>query len=121
MANLFVLDDDEMILRSLSRQLAHAGHKVGAFSTAEQVLAHLSESPSLLVCDYHMPRIDGLELARSVKRQCPSCKVLLLSGGIQDEPIEEALRSKTIDGFLGKPFQHQELLATVDGLLGPGQ
>jgi len=114
---IFVVDDDEIILKSLSRTLRRPGFEVLSFNSAEAALARLGEAPDLIVCDYHLPKVDGLSVAAQAKRAHPRARTLLMSGAIEDDAVLAALQSKVVDRFLVKPWRQDELLALVDALL----
>jgi two-component system repressor protein LuxO len=122
MADIFILDDDDLIRRALKRLLQSRGAEVEVFSTAEQALERLGERPQLLICDYHLPKFDGLEMAQRLKSASPSSKVLLLSGDLEDEAVTAALECGRVDRFLCKPWHQQDLLEAVESLLpSPGR
>jgi len=116
---IFVVDDDPLILKSLSRMLQRPGYEIVAFLNPEELLERLSEGPDLLICDYHLPRRDGVDLAAEAKRVHPSVRTMLLTGGFEDERVVAALAHKTIDRFLSKPWRHEELVRAVEDLLPP--
>jgi two-component system, cell cycle sensor histidine kinase and response regulator CckA len=109
---LFV--EDEAPLRRLgTRLLQRAGHAVLAAASAESALERLAgqPAPSLLVSDLALPGMDGLALARGLRRRWPGLPVLLLSG-YGAGPGEEFR-------FLAKPFEPAALLREVAAALSP--
>jgi CheY-like chemotaxis protein len=116
---VFIVDDEELVLRSLHRLLSRAGISAFAFSEPEAALARREERPDLLICDYQLPRIDGLTLAREFKHSSPATRTMLLSGGVADEAVATALSDGTVDAFCGKPWLFDEMLTAVRGLLPP--
>ena len=117
MLKIFIVDDEEMVLKSLSRLLSRPDVQIVSFRSSQEALAHLSERPDLLICDYHLPLVDGLGVVRETKRHSPSTRTMLLSGAIEDEPVVHALANKMLDRFVIKPWLHDEMIATVDSLL----
>jgi CheY-like chemotaxis protein len=114
---IFVIDDDELILKSLSRTLRRPGYEVASFSSAAAALARLGDAPDLVICDYHLPKVDGLSFATQAKSAHPKARTILLSGAIEDDEVLAALRSKIVDRFVVKPWRYEELVALVDGLM----
>jgi CheY-like chemotaxis protein len=110
--------DDEATVRSLTRRmLEEHGYSVieaGDGFDALNLLESKGEHIDLVVADVVMPRLDGLELARSMEVMPHPPPILLMSGwGLSALEFERP--------FLVKPFQAHELLATVHGLLkAPG-
>jgi len=77
----FVVDDELVITSTLAAILRLNGFDATSFSAPLEALdAARSQAPDLLVSDVIMPLMSGIELAIEVKRSCPDCKVLLLSG-----------------------------------------
>lgn len=111
---LFV--EDEAPLRRLgTRLLQRAGHAVLAAGSAESALERLAgqPAPSLLVSDLVLPGMDGLALARGLRRRWPGLPVLLLSG------YGAATRAGEEFRVLGKPFEPAALLREVAAALSP--
>jgi DNA-binding NtrC family response regulator len=117
MATIFLVDDDELILKSLARMLRRPGLTVHAFGSAQEVMERLAEAPDLLVSDYHLPGVDGLGLAALAKKASPKVKTAILSGGVEDDRVAEAMGNGTLDRFLQKPWRQDELLASLEELL----
>ena len=119
MRKIFIVDDEALILKSLTRLLRQPDAVISPFSEPEQLLAALKEKPDLIVSDYHLPRIDGVTVVREAKRLVPTVKTVLLSGGMEDEVIAAAIKAGDVDRFLSKPWRHEELLEAIQELLGP--
>ena len=67
--NVFLIDDDKNILTSISMLLENEGYKVSTFSDGESGLkAILENSPDIAVVDIKMPRLDGIELLKKLRR-----------------------------------------------------
>jgi CheY-like chemotaxis protein len=117
MARIFVVEDETLILRLLTRLLERNGHEVHGFLAPERALEALDPNLELVVCDYNLPGIDGLELAARVKQRCPSARTLLLSGQLEDAAVAAALDSGQLDLFLPKPYDAEQLAEAVRSLL----
>jgi two-component system response regulator YesN len=115
---VFVVDDDELLLKCILRQLQHRRIRAAGFATARAALARLDERPALLVSDLHLPEMDGLALARVARTQSPATRILLLTGSIETAPLADALRAHVIDEYLCKPWSNDALMTTVERLLG---
>jgi DNA-binding response OmpR family regulator len=70
---------------------------------------------TLALLDAKLPDIDGLELARNIRIAHPGVLVLVVSGYFyKDDPaIQTALEEGLIQGFIEKPFSHEEIIETV--------
>ncbi|WP_237182850.1 ATP-binding protein [Roseomonas marmotae] len=109
-----LLVEDEAPLRRLAeRALSRAGHEVVVAEDAEQALALAEEglAPSLLVSDVAMPGMDGVALARALRRRWPGLPVLLVSG-YANTVVEAELEQEGFC-FLSKPYGPAELVAAV--------
>jgi len=111
-----VVDDDPDICWALERVLERLGAQcVRALDgqTALQV-ARLNRL-TLALLDAKLPDIDGLELARNIRIAHPGILVLVVSGYFyKDDPaIQTALEEGVIQGFIEKPFSHEEIVETV--------
>jgi len=110
---LFV--DDEELMRNVSiRLLKRRGHIVDTASDGDDAYEKFMKEPyDLLVCDIVMPRLTGIELAKSVLLKYPETGVLLISGYSFDQLNDaEELSGKTV--FLQKPYSNEDLQRTMD-------
>ena len=69
--------------------------------------------------DAKLPDIDGMELAKKIRKLDPSTRIVIVSGYFykKDPIIEDALAEGLICGFVAKPFNHNEILQLIDGLM----
>jgi CheY-like chemotaxis protein len=117
---ILVADDESHILNVVSLKLRNAGFHVLTAGDGQIALdIALQEKPDLLITDYHMPHLSGLELCRRMKqnestRSIPS--IMLTARGYHLEPRDT--QESGILRMLSKPFSPRQLLATVNELLG---
>ena len=116
--SVFVVDDEELITRSLTQILRNEGFEVSPFINPLKALANLkSGAPDLLISDVMMPELSGIELARQARKALPDCRILLFSGAADD-----LLRTAGADGIgfrlLHKPLHPSELLQEIESLPG---
>lgn len=90
--SLLIVDDDEQILNVLARLLAEEGYQISTASDPLTALNLLSASRfDLLITDYRMPEMTGLELIRDAKRLHPDLAAILISGfAVPDATVEAA-------------------------------
>lgn len=107
------VDDDVRIRESLARLATSAGYTAIMFPSAEALLTSgaLAEA-DCLICDVRMPGMDGLELQRRVKAESPRLPVIVISGQL-DEQIRECALRLGAAAFLYKPFDGEELLRAI--------
>lgn len=112
---ILVADDDPAVLRMLERLLKKAGYDVLPASGGEEAIRlALAEKPSIIITDWSMPEMDGLELCR-VLRSLEGIRfvyIILLTAHSEEERIVEAFEAGA-DDFLRKPVASQELLARL--------
>jgi DNA-binding NtrC family response regulator len=98
--------------------LEQEGYAVETFLNAEPALARLQEQPfDIVVTDYKMKGIDGMEVLRTVKKQYPSTKVIMITAFANLDAAIEALRGDVHD-FFPKPVRINELKASIRRALG---
>jgi DNA-binding response OmpR family regulator len=113
---VLVVEDDEDIAQALQRSLRMEGYEVRCAADGEQALEHGNIfAPDLVILDLGLPRVDGLEVARTL-RQNGDVPILILTARDAVESRVEGLDSGA-DDYLVKPFERQELLARMRALL----
>jgi two-component system cell cycle sensor histidine kinase/response regulator CckA len=113
------VDDDPQVRRFLSRTLTVNGLSVleaGHGGDALTVLQERAATIALVITDVRMPIVDGIQLARAIRQQWPAMPIVFISG--HTDPRVDAGPDLAGAGFLPKPFNDEELLATVGELLG---
>ncbi len=115
-ATIFVVDDEPMLLDLAVMILQPLGFKVRTFSDPKKALAEYpAAKPALIVTDYAMGEMNGLELVQECRRINPRQKTILVSGTV-DEKIYAGVQSKP-DRFLAKPYQIPDLIESVQALV----
>lgn len=119
MSRILVIDDEVHIRQVVSLKLSTAGHEVTQASNgADGLESALALKPDLIITDYQMPRMNGLEMCRALLQHAGASPipVILLSGREQFiAPAEMA--AVGIVTSLGKPFSPRELLQKVTEVL----
>ena len=116
MAKITLVDDDENIVTSVSLALESHGHTVKAYFDGAAGLAALeSEPPDLAILDVKMPRMDGMEVLRRLRRTSDLPVIILTS---KDEEIDEILGFNLgADDYMHKPFSQRLLIERVKAVL----
>src|SRR5581483_614065 len=106
------LDLASAILRELQAQGYRAVH---AADGAAALVLHAAERPALIILDWMLPGIDGLEVLRRI-RQHDTTPVLMLTARSEETDLVVAMELGA-DDYLSKPFRPRELIARVRALL----
>jgi two-component system response regulator ChvI len=116
MAKITLVDDDENIVASVSLALESHGHTVKAYYDGASGLAALeNEPPDLAILDVKMPRMDGMEVLRRLRRSSDVPVIILTS---KDEEIDEILGFNLgADDYMHKPFSQRLLIERVKAVL----
>lgn len=114
------VDDDIRIRESIARLARSAGYAALMFASAEAVLASGTLGQAgCLISDVRMPGMDGLELQRRVRVECPKLPVILISAHTDEQVRQRALREGAV-AFLYKPFDGEELLRVIETAVDHG-
>jgi two-component system C4-dicarboxylate transport response regulator DctD len=110
---VFVVDDERPIVLLCTTVLELQGHTVEGFTRGEELLARLgTRVPDLLVVDYNMPGLGGLDVVRRARAIHAELRVLLITGHAGQEVVRDA-DAIGVNRVLLKPFTPAELAATV--------
>jgi two-component system response regulator MprA len=115
---ILVVDDERAVRESLRRALELEGYEIELAEDGAQALERLEAEPEpdAMVLDVLMPRVDGLEVSRTLRRNGSRLPILMLTARTQIEDRVEGLDAGA-DDYLTKPFALEELLARVRALL----
>ena len=117
--DILVVDDEVAIISFLTRFLTSRGHAVvGASDGLHAIRIAEQFTFDVVVCDLHMPEMDGVELIRRM-RTLPSCsgtRYVLSSGDGSESPIMGRAEALGVDGLLAKPYTIDQLVSVVEGI-----
>jgi Response regulator containing CheY-like receiver, AAA-type ATPase, and DNA-binding domains len=118
--SILVVDDESAIADTLAEILCRSGYAARAAYDGEEALeAALIIPPELLITDVILPGISGVELAVSIKRIFPDCKILLSSGQVAALDLIAMAREHGHNfTLLSKPVHPRDMLANVANSLG---
>lgn len=116
---ILVADDETHILHVVSLKLRNAGFRVLTARDGQEALEIAQhEHPDLLITDYHMPQLSGLELCQRLKQDARTSgipAIMLTARGYHLEPHDT--EQSGILRMLSKPFSPRHLLTTVNEVL----
>ena len=117
---ILVADDEAHIRHIVSMKLTNAGFEVVTAADGEEALeVTLAENPDLIITDFQMPYMTGLEFSMRLREKAQSKEIpvlMLTARGFDIEPHE--MMAAGIVGVLSKPFSPREILAKVQEALG---
>jgi two-component system alkaline phosphatase synthesis response regulator PhoP len=114
---ILVADDESHILNVVSLKLRNAGFNVLTASDGQEALdIALQDRPDLLITDYHMPLLSGLEVCQRLRQANAAIPAIMLTArGYNLEPSD--MTQSGILRLVSKPFSPRQLLATVQEVL----
>ena len=111
--SILVVDDDPLIQAGTAAMLEDLGHAVDIAASGPAALAALERgTPALMVTDFAMPGMNGLELARAVQQRWPDLPIILATGYAELPEGEE-----TDVPRLNKPYRQEELAAAIAAIM----
>lgn len=115
---ILVLDDDEIILVAIEETLKSAGYTVVTANSPEKALQLVREQFfAVILSDYQMPGMTGLEFFLKSKEYQPDASRILLTAVITLKTIIDAVNMGEIYRFIAKPWVREELLITVSNAI----
>lgn len=116
---ILVVDDESDIVRSMEQLLQQQGYVVECANSGAQGLASIeATAPDLVLLDFAMPGMSGLEVARRARQHHPELPIVFVSGHAQRDMLEGAVPGAYL---LRKPFQSEELFRTIADCLSEGR
>ena len=111
---ILVIDDDPWTREALGAILRRAGYRVTTAAMFDPKLLHgyVSSGCQVAVVDFHLPSLNGLEVARRLKELQPECRIVLISSE-PPEVADLASQDPLVDHFLAKPFSKDDILEVI--------
>jgi len=107
---ILIVDDEKAVLSSLIRCLVRLGVNLVDFSCPQQALEYATENrPDVVISDQRMPLMQGSEMLSQIKAMWPDVQTIILSGYGDIESFSDAIKRRTIDRFISKPWDNNEL------------
>ena len=111
---ILVIDDDRWTREALVDILHRAGYQVTTREGFDQEpdAGHFPHRYEVAVLDYHLPYLNGLEVARRLKQFQPECRIVMISAEVP-HLSRLAGQETTVDRFLAKPFSKDAILEVI--------
>ena len=120
---ILIVDDDENIIETTEKVLSLCGYEVISAKNGKEgyeKYLHYKDSISLLIIDFIMPIISGIELIKMIKNDNKDAKIIFMTGYLEDEKLEELkdLKLKYSDlKFINKPFNFVQLSEIINNMI----
>ena len=115
MKNVLIVDDEKDILDILQRILLKLGYRTVLSTSGESAMVHYArENYDIVLMDIYMPKANGLEVVREMKRMRPDQKVIMVTAIGERAAKEHALTEDVeIDEVLPKPFSYDDVRSVL--------
>ena len=116
-SRILVVDDEEALRTVLSSELISAGYEVSTASDGDEAISTIQNKKfDLVLLDIKMPKVDGFEVLKFIKKSFPSIRVIMLTGFAD---LKNAIESKKhgAEDFVSKPYDLVDLLTTIERVL----
>ena len=113
---ILIVDDDTALLQMLEDgiELLCVDCEVERATDGRAALRHLARRPfDLVLTDYHMPGMNGLELAVVVRQTLPHTRIVLMTAYGEGEAVQDGIRALDLEGCLQKPFSLEQVRALL--------
>lgn len=113
---ILIAEDDAFFRDALENLLKSLGYETRSCSCGKEAVARLAEEAfDILITDFHMPGMDGLELIGKGRNMDPTMAMILVTG-VPPEYLGDRLKKSKVNGFLSKPIDWKELSLLLEGL-----
>lgn len=114
-----LVDDEDMVITSIRAFLSlETEYDIHAFTRPEEALAHVAKnSVDVIVTDYLMPRMTGLQLLAESKKVQPEAARVLLTGHADKQSAIQAINDVGLYQYLEKPWDNSQLLLVINGAI----
>lgn len=110
---ILIVDDEKEIVTTLSRNFAREGFDVFTASNGHEAMITATEKrPSIVLLDYSLPIVDGLDVLRELKKEMPETMVIVITGMGSEDVAVEAMKRGAKD-YVRKPFDLIKLTKLV--------
>ena len=115
---ILIVDDEPTLLKNVSTFLARHGFETEGASSGEEALQRLETfSPDIVLLDFHLPGIDGLETLKRIREARPEARVIMVTGHSSVRVAVDAMKAGAYD-YVTKPVVLSELKILLDRTLG---
>jgi CheY-like chemotaxis protein len=113
---ILIVDDDKTILHMLKKSLSSLGpvYQIDTTIDSTEALEQVrNQSFDLVVADYMMPGITGIDLARAIRKISPDTRIVLMTA-FGTAPLKDTTKYIGVDGYIDKPFTFEEICEVIE-------
>ncbi len=115
--NVLVVDDNDCIREVLTALLSHRGHRCESAANGREAMEKVAQGHfDVVITDVHMPKMDGITLARELTLRFSELPVMIMTGQL-DEHCRKSALSAGAREVLGKPFEISEFMVRLHKML----
>src|SRR5437667_12847235 len=117
-SRILVVDDEDALRMVLSNELSSSGYDVASAGDGDEAITMVQNKKfDFVLLDIKMPKVDGFEVLKFLKKHFPAVKVIMLTGFAD---LKNAIESKKhgAEDFVSKPYDLVDLLTTIERVLG---
>jgi len=128
---IICVDDEPLILQMLGFQIEKIINQnttlVESFEDPEDALQNIQEiideniEVLAVIVDYQMPKLNGSELTRTIKKNWENTPVIMVSGQANSSDVDQLISDKMITAFIPKPWDEEELFSFLNPLISKKQ
>ena len=112
--SILIVDDEKNVLSALQRGLRKEPYAIYTAQGGEQALAIIeARDIDLVVSDYHMPDVNGLEFLKRIKTKYPHVLTIMLTGQAELQVAVQAINEAGVYKFILKPWDDEDLKITI--------
>ena len=114
-STVLLVDDEDMVITSLRAFLAlETEYQIQGFTDPEAAIAYLKANPvDVVVSDYLMPRVSGIQLLKKAKELQPEATRILLTGHADKQSAIQAINEVALYQYIEKPWDNAALLLVI--------
>ena len=120
MKTILVIDDVQSELDLMAKYLSEAGYKIFLANSGEEALAMTeTNKPDVIVTDWMMPKMGGLDVCRKLRRNPETKNIPIVACTAKDREVDRMWALKQgVQAYVTKPFTPQQLVNAVQGIIG---
>ena len=120
MKTILIVDDLQSQLDLMAKYLSNAGYKIVMANNGEEAINKtVANKPDLIVTDWMMPNMGGLDVCRKLKKNPDTAEIPVIACTAKDRDVDRMWALKQgVKAYVTKPCTQEELVSAVKGIIG---